>query len=735
MSLPEKPLTRRETYLAKAAGQSVTLPEEDLTREEQYYRAIAEGGGGGGTQADWSQTDTDAPDYIKNKPTLGTAAAKDSTNAVTENSTDLVESGAVKTAIDTAVSSVDLSGKADKVSSAINGNLAALDANGNLADSGSKAADFIISGSATGTALTLTDSADARVQGLAVYGRSHKSKNLFVFLTEDSFTFNGINFSTNRIAGTLTANGTATQLDLLLLGANEPRSEVILSGCPLSDGSFNLEAKNSSGTPETNSRDTGNGSLVYNGAEFNRIFLRVSQGTVFNNAIFKPMVCTSADYEADPTFEPYGIHSVGDDGLTVQTTGKNLLDESLFIVGGIKGDTHTITPSATTWMVTKNCFLVKAGTYTVSSSVLINHKINVQAYTSEELTTNAFIRKITDNSLLPQTFTLSEDTYIAIDIEVGTSVTPNDLANSKIQLELGSTVTAYEPYRSTSADYTTGLPLCSIPDTTIHDELNAEKEVVKQCGAVELDDLTFTYANSLFSATVTGAAAGAALCEKYTYKAITSALSELADGEFTMYSDSGTVKVYINDTNYSDAATFTTAVTGVKLIYPLETPTTTPLTDTEISAFRALRTFDSTTNINITDEPEFTIDYLKNTDNGKAVSRVVDLLQGADIKAFTYTGTGTVNHSTTFPEVPTMVLAMFGQHTFSSNTWSVSSRPFVWGVRPVFVDWCAVGGTSNGNQMMPATYNGKEISFSGMGISDPGAALNAEGETYTVYYI
>lgn len=51
-------------------------------------------------QADWDQSDNTAKDFIKNKPTLGTAAAKDSTNAVTANSTDLVESGAVKTAID-----------------------------------------------------------------------------------------------------------------------------------------------------------------------------------------------------------------------------------------------------------------------------------------------------------------------------------------------------------------------------------------------------------------------------------------------------------------------------------------------------------------------------------------------------------------------------------------------------------------------------------------------------------
>lgn len=57
-------------------------------------------------QADWDQSDNTAKDFIKSKPTLGTAAAKDSTNNVTAGSTDLVESGAVKTAIDTAIASV-----------------------------------------------------------------------------------------------------------------------------------------------------------------------------------------------------------------------------------------------------------------------------------------------------------------------------------------------------------------------------------------------------------------------------------------------------------------------------------------------------------------------------------------------------------------------------------------------------------------------------------------------------
>ena len=42
------PKSRKEEYLAKAAGMDVGIPDEPKSREEQYLNAIAEGGGGGG---------------------------------------------------------------------------------------------------------------------------------------------------------------------------------------------------------------------------------------------------------------------------------------------------------------------------------------------------------------------------------------------------------------------------------------------------------------------------------------------------------------------------------------------------------------------------------------------------------------------------------------------------------------------------------------------------------------
>lgn len=54
-------------------------------------------------QSDWNQTTTTAKDYIKNKPTLGAAAAKGVVTSISSDSTDLPTVTAVKGYVDTAV--------------------------------------------------------------------------------------------------------------------------------------------------------------------------------------------------------------------------------------------------------------------------------------------------------------------------------------------------------------------------------------------------------------------------------------------------------------------------------------------------------------------------------------------------------------------------------------------------------------------------------------------------------
>lgn len=60
-----EPITRKELFMAKAAGQNVNVPDP-ITREEKFLAAIC-GSGGGGAQPDWNAAEGE-PGHILNRP-------------------------------------------------------------------------------------------------------------------------------------------------------------------------------------------------------------------------------------------------------------------------------------------------------------------------------------------------------------------------------------------------------------------------------------------------------------------------------------------------------------------------------------------------------------------------------------------------------------------------------------------------------------------------------------------
>ena len=90
-TLPQ-PKSRKESYLAKAAGMDVTVPEEPRSRLEQYLNAIAEGGGGGGT-SDFDQL-TNRPKY-NGAPMTGETNIPESTSYTAGDGIDIV-AGVIK---------------------------------------------------------------------------------------------------------------------------------------------------------------------------------------------------------------------------------------------------------------------------------------------------------------------------------------------------------------------------------------------------------------------------------------------------------------------------------------------------------------------------------------------------------------------------------------------------------------------------------------------------------------
>lgn len=110
------------------------IPYSDLSQEVKM--AIASGG----AQANWNQTNSASPDFIWNKPYIPTALAD-----LTEDSNHKFVSATEKNIWNNKadVSAIpDVSGKADRVQSAVAGHIATLDSSGNLTDSGKGISDI-----------------------------------------------------------------------------------------------------------------------------------------------------------------------------------------------------------------------------------------------------------------------------------------------------------------------------------------------------------------------------------------------------------------------------------------------------------------------------------------------------------------------------------------------------------------------------------------------------------------
>lgn len=130
-----------------------------------------------------------------------------------------------------------------------------------------------------------------------------KSQNTGGTWSGNSYTFNGVTFdiSTN---GVVSVNGTATGGNAVLVVSPAERftietGEWVLSGAP-SGGSTSTYNLSISGTVS----DTGN-SAEFSGctAQFVRIY--VLNGATANNLVFKPMVCSKAEWTISHQYAPY----------------------------------------------------------------------------------------------------------------------------------------------------------------------------------------------------------------------------------------------------------------------------------------------------------------------------------------------------------------------------------------------------------------------------------------------
>lgn len=239
------------------------------------------------------------------------------------------------------------------------------------------------------------------------------------------------------------------------------------------------------------------------------------------------------------------------------------------------------------------------------------------------------------------TFTAPKDEILIV---FGTSTAETQGRFRNIQLEKGASASSYSEYVSNSISLSTGLPLKGSHKTMDLGTLSWAYQTTAQPG--DPCSIPRFYSDAISDAYIPSVEFGVAMssCSSRFTPAVDPVLGGNTDKTICFGKGNG---VYVVDHDYTDAAAFKAAVTGITLTYPsycdeidladgvaitrldsngdvLATPVTTPLSDAEKAAFAEFRTFDGNTNVTATDDPFMSLNYVKNTDNGKALANVDD---------------------------------------------------------------------------------------------------------------
>lgn len=165
---------------------------------------------------------------------------------------------------------------------------------------------------ATGKSISFYTDED-KLRDWTIYGNDSVGKNLLE-ITAETQTINGVTFTVDKQAGTITANGKALTAAYLNLPIDVPSGDYYFSGCALGgsastydlyawDNTTNSRPKKWDGETNVDSDYGGTSQEVKVDSEHSmQLTIRIRSGYTCSNLVFKPML-RPADTTAD--FEPY----------------------------------------------------------------------------------------------------------------------------------------------------------------------------------------------------------------------------------------------------------------------------------------------------------------------------------------------------------------------------------------------------------------------------------------------
>lgn len=487
---------------------------------------------------------------------------------------------------------------------------------------------------ATGNPITLTDGSETYAQGLSVdlepvqdlHGYDYPwvggaGKNKFPLSVESVKDYNsdkqwsGNSFTVSNVTLTLLTDNDGNCIGIDFDGTASSFVRFVINAIPADfpDGNYLVNGVNG-GSVSTyigrfiwkENRDTS----VYNGEDtevtisstdshsgnFGQFRFEIQSGVTLDHVKIYPQIRLST--ETDPTFAPYSniCPISGYTECEVKSVGKNLLDPSKYsnnsdycVFGGNVND-----------LATNGNVILDAGTYTFSVSdimILMTARVKSGDNATTEIVREANVSKIT--------FTLQERNEVRLTIQKSNFV----FNNYTYQVERGNQATTYEPYQSRTASVTFGQTVYGGTVDFLTGELTVDM------GYDDLGALTWTkdanrdgrfYTNSLTDVKTEGDG----VCEGLRH--YNTGVNANEDNIISFVRSYGNNYIFAICKTYSDATSFTNAMTGIKLAYELAEPFTIQLTPQE------LKLLQDTNNLT-TNGTTITLDYIPNNSIGDAV--------------------------------------------------------------------------------------------------------------------
>ena len=463
-----------------------------------------------------------------------------------------------------------------------------------------------------GEIITLSDSGEAPLQNLVLYGKTaqktYSGKNLLKNnILKDGITFNGVTLKQNA-DGSIVFNGTATADTYYGFGTAKLTEQVeyVLSGSTDTTYKFGLYLNSSDFTGNNWNRESPVVFKPTKSAEFT-ISVHFKQGYVMSNMVVYPMIRLASI--TDATYEPYTggmpspnpdypqeLESVGDDGsINVSVVSKNLADMSKVEIG------KAWNGNSASSRAVLHINVMPGKSYTISFDSLAS--IESMHYFTKESASDTVAMNPSGQLIKEMTVTMPNNGY-ALCIQFNKEgITQIDVDAIKLQVEQGSTVSEYEPYKEQTASIPTpnglpGIPVSSGGNYTdengqqwVCDEVDAGRGVRVQRILRVTDVMQY---HTTFESPVNG----------YTEAVIrikTPLLSQYSmcshfpkkttkDSEYYAALADGTIYVKLKGEYTAEAWKEKWAALSPTILVCLATPIETPLSAAELAAYAALHT-------------------------------------------------------------------------------------------------------------------------------------------------